>query len=47
MREARSGGAQSASTAVHDAIEFVEADVTALQVADNSFDLCMTYNGLH
>jgi ubiquinone/menaquinone biosynthesis C-methylase UbiE len=32
---------------VHDAIEFVEADVTALQFADNSFDLCVTYNGLH
>ena len=29
------------------AIEFVEADVTALQFADNSFDLCVTYNGLH
>jgi ubiquinone/menaquinone biosynthesis C-methylase UbiE len=33
--------------AVQDAIEFVEADVTALQFADNSFDLCVTYNGLH
>jgi ubiquinone/menaquinone biosynthesis C-methylase UbiE len=32
---------------VQDAIEFVEADVTALQFADNSFDLCVTYNGLH
>jgi ubiquinone/menaquinone biosynthesis C-methylase UbiE len=32
---------------VQDAIEFVEADVTALQSADNSFDLCVTYNGLH
>jgi ubiquinone/menaquinone biosynthesis C-methylase UbiE len=32
---------------VQDAIEFVEADVTALQFADNSFDLCLTYNGLH
>jgi ubiquinone/menaquinone biosynthesis C-methylase UbiE len=30
-----------------DVIEFVEADVTALQFADNSFDLCVTYNGLH
>jgi len=30
-----------------DAIEFVEADVTALQFDDNSFDLCVTYNGLH
>jgi ubiquinone/menaquinone biosynthesis C-methylase UbiE len=30
-----------------DLIEFVEADVTALQFADNSFDLCVTYNGLH
>ena len=32
---------------VRDAIEFVEADVTALQFADASFDLCVTYNGLH
>ena len=32
---------------VQDAIEFVEADVTALQFADDSFDLCVTYNGLH
>jgi ubiquinone/menaquinone biosynthesis C-methylase UbiE len=32
---------------VQDAIEFVQADVTALQFADNSFDLCVTYNGLH
>ena len=32
---------------VQDAVEFVEADVTALQFADNSFDLCVTYNGLH
>jgi ubiquinone/menaquinone biosynthesis C-methylase UbiE len=31
----------------HDAIEFVEADVTALQFDDASFDLCVTYNGLH
>jgi ubiquinone/menaquinone biosynthesis C-methylase UbiE len=30
-----------------DLIDFVEADVTALQFADNSFDLCVTYNGLH
>jgi ubiquinone/menaquinone biosynthesis C-methylase UbiE len=30
-----------------DAIEFVEADVTALQFDDESFDLCVTYNGLH
>ena len=30
-----------------DVIEFVEAHVTALQFADNSFDLCVTYNGLH
>jgi ubiquinone/menaquinone biosynthesis C-methylase UbiE len=28
-------------------IDFVEADVTALQFAANSFDLCVTYNGLH
>jgi ubiquinone/menaquinone biosynthesis C-methylase UbiE len=32
---------------VYDAIEFVEADVTALRFADASFDLCVTYNGLH
>jgi ubiquinone/menaquinone biosynthesis C-methylase UbiE len=32
---------------VEDGIEFVEADVTALQFADASFDLCVTYNGLH
>jgi ubiquinone/menaquinone biosynthesis C-methylase UbiE len=30
-----------------DAIEFVEADVSALQFDDESFDLCVTYNGLH
>lgn len=30
-----------------DAIELVEADVTALQFDDASFDLCVTYNGLH
>ena len=30
-----------------DAIEFVEADVTALEFDDASFDLCVTYNGLH
>ena len=38
---------QAARLGVQDAIEFVEADVTALQFADNSFDLCVTYNGLH
>jgi ubiquinone/menaquinone biosynthesis C-methylase UbiE len=32
---------------VQDAIEFIEADVTALQFADASFDSCVTYNGLH
>jgi ubiquinone/menaquinone biosynthesis C-methylase UbiE len=32
---------------VHDAIECVEADVAALQFPDASFDLCVTYNGLH
>jgi ubiquinone/menaquinone biosynthesis C-methylase UbiE len=32
---------------VQNAIEFVEADVTALRFADASFDLCVTYNGLH
>ena len=38
---------EAARRGVQDAIEFVEADVTALQFADNSFDLCVTYNGLH
>ena len=38
---------EAARRGVHDAIEFVEADVTALQFADASFDLCVTYNGLH
>jgi ubiquinone/menaquinone biosynthesis C-methylase UbiE len=32
---------------VQDAVEFVEADVTALRFPDASFDLCVTYNGLH
>jgi ubiquinone/menaquinone biosynthesis C-methylase UbiE len=32
---------------VQDMIEFVEADVTALPFPDASFDLCVTYNGLH
>jgi ubiquinone/menaquinone biosynthesis C-methylase UbiE len=32
---------------VQDAIDFVQADVTALQFPDASFDLCVTYNGLH
>ena len=39
--------AAAAQRGVQDAIEFVEADVTALQFDDNSFDLCITYNGLH
>jgi ubiquinone/menaquinone biosynthesis C-methylase UbiE len=38
---------EAARRGVHNAIEFVEADVTALQFADASFDLCVTYNGLH
>ena len=38
---------QAARRGVQDAIEFVEADVTALQFPDASFDLCVTYNGLH
>jgi ubiquinone/menaquinone biosynthesis C-methylase UbiE len=43
------GQARAAATrrGVQDAIEFVEADVTGLQFADNSFDFCVTYNGLH
>jgi ubiquinone/menaquinone biosynthesis C-methylase UbiE len=32
---------------VQDGIEFVEADMAALQFPDASFDLCLTYNGLH
>jgi ubiquinone/menaquinone biosynthesis C-methylase UbiE len=44
LQEAR---AEARRREVQDAIEFVEADVTALQFADNSFDLCVTYNGLH
>jgi ubiquinone/menaquinone biosynthesis C-methylase UbiE len=32
---------------VQDAVELVEADVTSLQFDDESFDLCVTYNGLH
>ncbi len=39
-REARRRGVQ-------DRIEFVEADLTALTFPDASFDLCITYNGLH
>jgi ubiquinone/menaquinone biosynthesis C-methylase UbiE len=38
---------QAGQRGVQDAIEFVEADVTALQFDDASFDLCVTYNGLH
>lgn len=32
---------------MHDAIEFVETDVTALQFDEARFDLCVTYNGRH
>src|SRR5271170_446371 len=32
---------------IQDCIEFVEADLTALRFADSSFELCVTYNGLH
>jgi ubiquinone/menaquinone biosynthesis C-methylase UbiE len=39
--------AQARRQNVQDVIEFVEADVTALQFPDASFDLCVTYNGLH
>ena len=38
---------EAARMQVQDAIEFVEADVTALEFDDASFDLCVTYNGLH
>jgi len=41
------GRREAGRRGVQDAIEFVEADVTALQFADASFDLCVTYNGLH
>jgi ubiquinone/menaquinone biosynthesis C-methylase UbiE len=44
LRQARAAATQRG---VQDAIEFIEADVTALQFDDNSFDLCITYNGLH
>ncbi len=30
-----------------DRIEFVEADITALELPDAGFDLCVTYNALH
>jgi ubiquinone/menaquinone biosynthesis C-methylase UbiE len=30
-----------------DRVEFVQADVTALPFPDGSFDVCVTYNGLH
>jgi ubiquinone/menaquinone biosynthesis C-methylase UbiE len=39
--------AEAGRRGMQDAIEFVEADVTALQFPDGSFDLCVTYNGLH
>jgi ubiquinone/menaquinone biosynthesis C-methylase UbiE len=39
--------AEAARRGVQDAIDFVQADVTALQFPDASFDLCVTYNGLH
>jgi ubiquinone/menaquinone biosynthesis C-methylase UbiE len=32
---------------VEDQIEFVAGDITALEFPDASFDLCVTYNGLH
>jgi SAM-dependent methyltransferase len=32
---------------VRDAVEFVKADVTSLRFDDESFDLCVTYNGRH
>jgi ubiquinone/menaquinone biosynthesis C-methylase UbiE len=38
---------EAARRQVQDCIEFVEADVTALQFPDASFELCVTYNGLH
>jgi len=38
---------EAARRGVQDAMVFVEADVTALEFDDNSFDLCATYNGLH
>ena len=39
--------AEAGRRGVQDAIDFVQADVTALQFPDASFDLCVTYNGLH
>jgi SAM-dependent methyltransferase len=31
----------------HDGIEFVEADIERMPFADNEFDVCVTFNGLH
>jgi ubiquinone/menaquinone biosynthesis C-methylase UbiE len=39
--------AEAGRRGVQDAIDFAQADVTALQFPDASFDLCVTYNGLH
>jgi ubiquinone/menaquinone biosynthesis C-methylase UbiE len=39
--------AEACRRGVQGAIEFAEADVTALQFDDASFELCVTYNGLH
>lgn len=38
---------QARRRGVEDQIELVEADITALELPDASFDLCLTYNGLH
>lgn len=44
LRRAR---AEARRLKIHDCIEFVEADLTALRFADSNFELCVTYNGLH
>lgn len=38
---------EAARRRVEDQIEFVAADIAALEFADASFDVCLTYNGLH
>lgn len=44
LRRARSRATQLGVT---DLMEFVQADITALPLQDNTFDLALTFNGLH
>jgi ubiquinone/menaquinone biosynthesis C-methylase UbiE len=44
LRRARSRASQLGVT---DLMEFTEADITALPFQDNTFDLALTFNGLH